>query len=218
MFCIGVGPPVRAAPREGEIFVKAIEAIRESGGGDCAEKAFSGIIEALNAGVEANSPLYVFTDATAKDEYKREMAKQAVMGKGASVYFFTTELCGKDSYEPFENLALESCGQMFELPEGSKDLYVAKMLEITKGFLSAKSCDHSGMGGGGVFGRKKRSGGSEYKLPFDDIIEKVIVSVTTQNTNATIDLNNPLGDPVSSGKTTLVKGAIFEIDHPMPGK
>ena len=48
-------------------------------------------------------------------------------------------------------------------------------------------------------------------------MEKVIVSVTTQNSGATIDLKDPRGVPVSSGKTTLAKGAIFEIDHPRPG-
>ena len=195
-------------------FVNAIEALRARGGGDCPEKAFTGIINAVNGGAQENSPLYVFTDAIAKDADMRYMAKSAVLGKGASVYFFTTGLCGRDSYEPFEELASQNCGQMFEIPKHSGDL--AKMSKITKSLLRATSCDTGGAGGG-LFGRKKRSGGSEYKLPFDDVIEKVIVSVTTQNTGATINLNDPLGVPVSSGKTTLVKGAIFEIDHPTPG-
>ena len=213
MSFVGYGPPIKADVGEGVKFVEAIEALRASGGDDCPELAFSGILEAVNAGAQENSPLFVFTDATAKDEDKLEMVKLAVSGKGTSVYFFTTGLCAQDSYEPYENLASESCGQVFEIPKRSEEL--AKMSKITKGLLRGTSCDAGGRAG--FFGRKKRSGNSEYKLPFDDVIESVIVSVTTQNTGATIDLNDPLGVPVSLGKTTLVKGAIFEIDHPRPG-
>lgn len=194
-------------------FVKAIEALQARGGDDCPELAFTGIIAALNAGAQENSPLYVFTDATAKDQDKLASAKDAAFLKGASVYFFTTGLCDQGSYEPYEELASQSCGQMFEIPKRREEL--AKMSKITKSLLRATSCDTGK--GGGLFGRKKRSGSSEYKLPFDNVIENVIVSVTTQNTGATIDLNDPLGVPVSSGKTTLVKGAIFEIDYPTPG-
>ena len=134
--------------------------------------------------------------------------------KGASVYFFTTGLCGRASYKPFEDLASESCGQMFEIPKHSADL--AKMSNITKGLLKATSCS-TGIGSS-LPGRKRRSANSVYQLPFDDVMEKVIISVTTQNTRATIDLKDPRGVSVSSGKTTLAKGAIFEIDHPRPGR
>ena len=43
------------------------------------------------------------------------------------------------------------------------------------------------------------------------------LSQLTQNTGARIDLKDPRGIPVSVGKTSLAKGAIFEIDYPRPG-
>jgi len=205
------GPVTKAG--EGEEFLKAIEDLSATGGGDCPELAFTGIIRALNEGAENDSPLFVFTDATAKDEHQLLPAKLIAKGKRASVYFFTTGLCGQASYKPFEELASDSCGQMFEIPKRSNDL--AKMSNITKSLLRPASCDTGT--GGDQSRRKKRSGGSEYQLPFDDVMEKVIVSVATQNTGATIDLKDPRGVPVSSGETTLAKGAIFEIDHPRPG-
>lgn len=57
---------------EGKKFIKAIETLYPHGGGDCPELAFRGIIDALEAlqtaGATGGSLLYVFTDASAKDD------------------------------------------------------------------------------------------------------------------------------------------------------
>lgn len=77
-------------------FIKKIESLSPHGGRDCPDLAFGGIIDALNAGPkdDAKSPLYVFTDATAKDATPANtlMATISAKTKGASVYFFTTGL------------------------------------------------------------------------------------------------------------------------------
>lgn len=123
-------------------------------------------------------------------------------------------MCGKTPYKPFEDLATATCGQMFELPKTSSGL--SKMKKISKGLVTpAGTC--SGGGGGSFLGKKKRSASSVYKLPFDDSMEKVIVSVTTQNSGPMIDLKDPRGVSFSSGKTSFTKGAMFEINHPRPG-
>ena len=44
-----------------------IKNLYASGGGDCPELTFTGILEAMKAEPEPGSPMYVFTDATAKD-------------------------------------------------------------------------------------------------------------------------------------------------------
>jgi len=201
---------------KGTQFVKEIEALSPSGGGDCPELAFRGITDALNEGPQSGSPLYVFTDATAKDyDDYYDKAMVAATSQGTSVYiFFTGGGCYKSSSKPYQDLASETCGQMFKIPKNSKDL--ATMSNITKSLLHVASCNMRS--GGGLFGRKKRSGSSEYKLFFDDVMEKVVVSVTTQNTGARIDLKDPRGIPVSgSGKIILDRGAIFEIDNHRPG-
>lgn len=54
---------------EGEAlqFVEAIKNLTAKGGGDCPELTFQGLQNALEDGPRVYSPLYVFTDATAKD-------------------------------------------------------------------------------------------------------------------------------------------------------
>ena len=56
-----------AGNESGNEFIAKIKELRAHGGGDCPEMAFKGIIEALNAGPENDSPLYIFTDAPPKD-------------------------------------------------------------------------------------------------------------------------------------------------------
>lgn len=50
------------------------------------------------------SPLYVFTDATAKDYTKENLEEVLWVAdeNGITINFFTTGLCGRSSYEPFE--------------------------------------------------------------------------------------------------------------------
>ena len=50
-------------------FQAAIDNLRARGGGDCEELPFHGIIDAINLGQpKPGSPMYVFTDAGAKDD------------------------------------------------------------------------------------------------------------------------------------------------------
>lgn len=207
---------------EGDKFIKAIEALSANGGGDCPELTFTGIINAFNEGVDGETggaSLYVFTDASAKDATpeNQELAKVMAKSKGANVYFFITGLCGMTSYKPFDDLAASTCGQVFELPKDASEL--AKMKKVTKSLLGGTTCagDSGGNPAGPVLGRKKRSATIEYSLIVDDTMERIIVTVATQNRGSTINLKDPRGLLVLSGKTLLSKGALFEVDHPTPG-
>lgn len=62
---------------------------------------------------------------------------------------------------------------MFEIFKCREEL--VKMLKIIKSLFCVMSCDIGK--GGGLFGRKKRSGSLEYKFFFDNVIENVIVFV-----------------------------------------
>ena len=66
-------------------------------------------------------------------------------------------------------------------------------------------------------GKRKRSASKEYAIPIDDSVEKIIVTVSTQNIGPTISLKDPLGSSVSSGKTNFPHGALYEINNPIPG-
>ena len=207
-------------PGKGNEFIQEIGRLYAHAGGDCPELTLTGIHAALNEGPQddAKSSLYVFTDAIAKDALQENIdyAKTVAKVKHTSVYFFTTGLCGMTSYEPFEDLARETCGQIFELPKNGFDL--SKMKKISSSLSHAETCNTGGPPPPIFPGMKRRSTSSfVHKLPFDDSMEKVIVLVTTENNGPKIDLKDPLGSTVSTGRTPLPKGVMFELNHPRPG-
>ena len=177
--------------------------------------AFKGIIEALNAGPVEDSPLYVFTDAPPKDATldNIEEAKNRAQIAGINVYFFATRGCGDpSSVKPFENLARDTCGQVFALPKSSSD--IAKMKKVAKDLLGGTAC----AGGLGSFFRGKRSVLPPVRrLLVDDTMEKIIVSVSSENSGADINLKDPRGRLVTDGKSGLSKVTIFDVKSPTPG-
>ena len=183
--------------------------------------AFKGILEALKKGPVDGSPLYVWTDAPPKDPTDDnivEATNRATLA-GISVYFFlTTSVChDPSSVKPFEKLARDTCGQVFELPKDSSS--IAEMKKVTKDLLGETSCER---GGGGLFikpiGKKKRDlSSSVYRLLVDDTMEKIIVTVSSENSNATINLKDPRGSFVTSRKSVVFKVTIFELENPSPG-
>ena len=178
--------------------------------------AFKGIIEALNAGPENDSPLYIFTDVPPKDATSEniEVARNHAKLAGINVYFFATRGCGDpSSVKPFENLARETCGQIFALPKSSSD--IASMKKVAKDLLGGTTCSAKGVGS--FFGKKRSASPSVHILLVDDTMEKIIVSVSSENSGADINLKDPLGSFVTSGKSVLSKVTIFDVKNPTPG-
>ena len=175
--------------------------------------AFTGIRDALKKGPVPDSPLFVFTDAPPKDVSLLKKAKLDAKSYGAAVYFFLTDGCGKEAdYLPFEELARDTCGQIFELPKSRPE--IAKMKKFTKVLLEGTTCN-SGLQLPSI-GKKKRSvAAKEYKLLVDDTMDKIIVSIYSANSSPKITLEDPLGNSV--GKTTVSKVTIFEVANPKPG-
>ena len=162
------------------------------------------------------SPLYVFTDATAKDYTIDNMEEvlNFAEANGITLNFFTTGLCSRSFYEPFERLARETCGQMFKLPKSSD---LIKLTGITTGALAGATCLATG-GSGSKSGKKKRSvSSSSYKILVDDSTEKLIISVRTEQMGPNIILKDPAGKVFTSGRIDLSNGAVYEINHPRPG-
>ena len=204
-----------AGKESGKEFIAKINELRPHGGGDCPEMTFKGIIEALRAGPVDDSPLYIFTDAPPKDATldNIEEAKNSAKLAGINVYFFATRGCGDpSSVKPFEDLARDTCGQVFSLPKNRKDLL--KMKKITSDLLGGTTCS----GGIGSFFRRKRSvSPSVHTLLVDDTMEKIIVSVSSENSGADVNLKDPRGSFVTSEKSVLSKVTIFDVKNPKPG-
>ena len=202
-----------AGKGSGNEFIAKINELRPHGGGDCPEMTFKGIIEALKAGPVYDSPLYIFTDAPPKDATPDNIDEATNRAKvaGINVYFFATRGCGDpSSVKPFEKLARDTCGQVFTLPKSSSD--IAKLKKVANDLLGGTSCD----GGIGSFFSGKRSvSRSVHRLLVDDTMEKIIVSVSSENNGADIHLKDPLGSSVTSEK--LSKVTIFDIKNPTPG-
>lgn len=178
--------------------------------------AFNGIIEALNKGPVGGSPLYVWTDAPPKDTTDDNIEEATNRAKLLGI---TTTGCvdPSSSLKPFEKLARDTFGQVFELPKDSSS--IAKMKKVTKHLLSGTSCSgHGGFAMAFLPGKKKRSvSSSVYRLLVDDNMEKIIVTVCSENSGATINLKDPRGSFVTSGKSVVFKVTIFELENPSPG-
>ena len=89
----------------------------------------------MAASPKYGSPLYVFTDATAKDYTKENLEEVLWVAdeNGITINFFTTGLCGRSSYEPFEKMAKETCGKLFKLPNAHE---LRKLSGVTAGALA----------------------------------------------------------------------------------
>ena len=196
--------------------MSAIRGLKPHAGGDCPELTFEGIRKAIDEGPSFGSPLYVFTDAAAKDYTAHRLTDLINIAKdnGITINFFTTGLCGHSSYEPFERLARETSGQMFNLPSSSE---LKKLAGFTAGALAGATSIATGKSGTSSGKRKRSVRGSSYSIPVDDSTEKLIVSVTTERRGPSITLKNPRGRVINSGKIYLSKGAIYEINSPLPG-
>ena len=78
-------------------FVTAIDSLRVYGGRDCPELSFTGMLEAYRANPQLGSPMFVFTDASAKDDTAENMVKLKATASqyGSSINFFTNHIgCG----------------------------------------------------------------------------------------------------------------------------
>ncbi len=215
----GTGPVTYKSYGQGKQFKNAIQALHASGGGDCPELTFKGILDAMAESPNYGSPLYVFTDAQAKDatdDNILEVLKEAD-SNGITLNFFINEgWCWHSSYAPFEKLARETCGQMLILPNSNE---LRKLSGLTSVTLGGTTCLDSGDSNSSTGKRRRSPRGSSYtySIPVDDSTEKIIISVSTERTWPRINLKDPRGAYVSSGKISLTKAAIYEISHPRPG-
>ncbi|XP_031568697.1 uncharacterized protein LOC116303312 [Actinia tenebrosa] len=163
-------------------FVKAISNLRASGGGDCPELTMTGILNAIYEGPDPGSPLYVFTDASAKDATDKNIRDVITMAKyeDITINFYTTgSLCGKSIVDnPFLKIAEATSGQVLRL-SGSGELGLLKSL--TKSGIDESSTITSGSS---RTTRRKRSVGSKrYSIWVDDSAKSISISITTDNSN-----------------------------------
>ena len=156
----------------GAKFLQDIENL-SANGGDCPELTFTGVLDAMRSEPEPGSPMYVFSDASAKDATDDNITEATVYAKfeRIPINFFATGLCGRSSYQPFEDLARETCGYMFKLPSSS---HLSKLSAITSVTLGGATCQAKG-GNSNAIGKNKRSIPSyTYSIFVDDSTEEIL--------------------------------------------
>ncbi|KXJ20080.1 Hemicentin-2 [Exaiptasia diaphana] len=202
------------------------------------------ILDALHEGPDWGSPLYVFTDASAKDDSRTniEEIKEMAELQGNTINFFTTgkiimsstslsslssssppppqhytqrSHCNNPSYKSFQELADATSGQVLIL---SNHQELLKLTGFTGSVLGGSNVISSGSN---VSNRKKRraAGDHRYSIKVDDSIGKMSICVTTTRPNqgAAILLINPRGVKITSGKTSMTKISVYEMTRPLVG-
>ncbi|XP_031568684.1 von Willebrand factor A domain-containing protein 7-like isoform X4 [Actinia tenebrosa] len=214
------GPVTFRETTEGALFVDAINKLKATGGGDCPELTMKGILDALYEGPDPGSPMYVFTDASAKDATPENINEVKIMAKFLGkvvINFFTTALCRGSSVtdSPFMQIAEATSGQMLSLTSATE---LQNLNGFTGSVLGGSTIINSGCN---IFNRKKRAAltASRYSIKIDDSIGNMSICVTTDRPNqgAAISLTDSQGVTITSGKVSMSKVSIYEIASPRVG-
>lgn len=195
-------------------FIQEVGKLSASGGGDCAEYAFEGMINALYEDPRYGSPLYVFTDAPPKDatEENKETLKVLAEDLGVTINFFAGKACKQPPYkfEDFKEVAESNGGQFLEL----KETELKSMAGFTGSALGGSTAVVSGTN---KVARKKRSTTVQIAIPVDNTVSKLVVTITTANHPKGISLIAPTGRAWTRGRTLLTKVLVYNIDSPIKG-
>ncbi|XP_048581792.1 von Willebrand factor A domain-containing protein 7 [Nematostella vectensis] len=217
------GPLIFRDLSQGAKFVDDINKLRAKGGGDCAELAFKGILDALMEGPDWGSPMYVFTDAPPKDATPDNIQSVKAMAEylGVTINFFTTGMCNQagsnaislPSPDRFKEIAEATSGQLLTL----KNVSELQQLDALTGSVLGGSNIISA--GSNFVNRKKRSPqNGSYRFKVDDSVEQMSVCITTSGTNKNgIELQDPTGITITSGKTSLSKVSVYQVKNPKAG-
>ena len=177
------------------------------------------MVEAFNAGPRFGSPMFVFTDANAKDATIDNInaVKVAAYSAGATINFFgKTESCGKDIKE-FHDVASFTSGQVFALTDTQE---LRKLSILVKNSLYNPTIIASA-NSRPVFKRVRRDTATTktYIIPVDNHVGRLVVSATVEKDDAAklVTLLSP-GGVFWETNVNLSRAKVFEIDSPSPGR
>jgi hypothetical protein len=210
------GPLTRKEVGESAEFLEAIKSLSASGGGDCKELGFTGMINAFDGGPRIASSMYVFSDAPPKDatDSNKKILRDVANDFETKINFFLRKSCDNEAeYEPYDEVAKQTGGYSFNLKN-----------EVELGKLGADIIDNtlegtapiSSVDWGWATWRRRRASDQTYLIPVDDSIEKLSIIVTAENTTG-IQLINPIGDVVVNGSVPLSDGLVYNLDSLIPG-
>jgi hypothetical protein len=213
-FCAELSTASYYADDQVSELIKHVDGLRATGGADCPEYGFDGIINALYEDPRWGSPLYVFTDAPPKDadEDSKETLRVLAEDLGCTVHFFVGKYkCGTDAEQkPFRDV-VEAFGGQYVVLDANE---MKKMAKFTSSSLDGTAAVASGKSG---TGRRKRRSTGNIGIPVDDTVTKLIVTVSTFNSPHGVQLHAPTGHVQTAGRTVLSKVIVITVENPVKG-
>ena len=179
------------------------------GGGDCPEMTFEGMLQALYHGPMPGSAMYVFTDASSKDDSVEniENVKALAIDLGIPIYFFTNGDCGNPkNVDSFRMVAQDTGGLMFPLHNSDQIKKLSNLVQQNLRSVATLSANNA----------KDVKRDKKYVISVDDSVDTIRITVTMANPSDDVKLISP--DNVTHGVThDLELSVIFEVKNPIPG-
>jgi len=208
-------------------FVEALDTLVAEGGRDCPELTFNGIIDAIEKGDPfVSSPMFVFTDAGAKEGDGPKYTFENALGLAQHYmipvnFFYSTEsgFCGTfESHDTFVKLLDDTQGFGLQFNSSGEiqrmGRVISTALDGTATILEVRSSGASGR----IVRPHKRAPGRDktYTLPVDDTVGKLVVSFFASEEAHLVQLRNPNG-LLEPRTEDLTQGGVWIIEEPVLG-
>ncbi|KAK9498352.1 hypothetical protein O3M35_003003 [Rhynocoris fuscipes] len=202
-------PPTRT--RDHNQFLNVIRKIKVKNGRDCPEKCLGGVLKAINMS-RPYSPIYVFTDAYAKDYHLEEEIIFLIQRKHPQIFFLTTGYCDEDHelFDVYRRIAATSSGHVFETDKRD----IEEVLKYVRGSLKKGKVLLSSV-----------NSNTPARIPYnvsisvDKTLKEFTVTASGQNTK--INVLNPQGNRPRPNQIRPVLNLhnvkVINVQEPEPG-
>ncbi|KAM0428611.1 hypothetical protein ACHAPT_006972 [Fusarium lateritium] len=199
-------------------FEDAISNLGATGGGDCPELAFTGMLAAVDV-MDVDSGLLLFTDADAKDSHLMVQLLAKAQEKRISISVFTYASDCDDSAMKRSTIVKRAGEAYGQLCAGTGGLYrtgprseVANVTSFIENVITTNL-------GTIIRVQDKLDGGSkEFDVPVDSYMTKVTFSLLGQGVK--LEITTPDGKPLNTEgitKTILEDSTYLSVSPPTPG-
>ena len=192
-------------------FLSVVDGLITYGGGDCPELAMQGILNALEL-VDWFSAIFVFTDAPALDEHRKQEVIEAARSKKTTISFFDKQNCGPTAeHAVYQEIANALNGHVVR--SMSRETSLIDMIRVLTNSTS------SGIGDTASSSVSKRSVGATTRVtvPIDTtVVEMKIVASTFSVDAISMTVDGPFVNG-SAYTSTSRSFAIFLLKNPPPG-
>lgn len=193
---------------DANVFKSALNGLGASGGGDCPELAFMGILDALSRFDESGGDLLVFTDATAKDGGLAGAVIASAQEKNVKITFMLSGSCSPVDPE-FYRISRETGGQNFLIDE-NEAFEATKLADFA---VRPDSVDIAHVNG--ILSATPAT----YTVPVDSTLTSVTFSVSGTDNVTITRPNGSIVNPTDSGVTpaNMTGSKVLSIANPTAG-